>query len=207
MVRAGLMAYPSAAVDSCLFAHDDIVNTHDNSRRAPGINPSKQNDSRSNYISCSKAHRRFSYGFQRHYNDFMTENTIAHQWNLEVVTQRNGRECWVENCASLTDWQMREGRCRGGCAAGWRRCHSARTRMSPNKHGGTVFRDVGRKWSFCPGCSALSDNMWFRYWHDPEVNETCNKMCQTRRICILPCRRPFNDQEVSRLVIPFCIFL
>ena len=103
MVRAGLMAYPSVAVDSCLFAHDDIVNTHDNSRRAPGINPSKQNDSRSNYISCSKAHRRFSYGFQRHYNDFMTENTIAHQRNLEVVTQRNGRECWVENCASLTD--------------------------------------------------------------------------------------------------------
>ena len=66
---------------------------------------------RSNYISCSKAHRRFSYGFQRHYNDFMTENTIAHQRNLEVVTQRNGRECWVENCASLTMvWQMREGR-------------------------------------------------------------------------------------------------
>ena len=87
---------------------------------------------RSNYISCSKAHRRFNYGFQWHYNDFMTENTIAHQWNLEFVTQRNGREvlgwelCEFDRCA-------RDGcRPRRGCAAGWRRCHSARTRMSPN---------------------------------------------------------------------------
>ena len=149
---------------------------------------------RSNYISCSKAHRRFNYGFQWHYNDFMTENTIAHQWNLEFVTQRNGHEvlgwelCEFDRCA-------RDGcRPRRGCAAGWRRCHSARTRMSPNKHGGAVFRAVGRKWSFCPSCSALSDNMWFWYWHDPEVNETCNKMCQTRRICLLPCRRPFKAE-------------
>ena len=92
-----------------------------------------------------------------------------------------------------------EHRPRRGCAAEWGRCHRARTRMSPNKHGGTLFRDVGRKWNFCPSCSALSDNMWFWYWHDPEVNETCNKMCQTRRICILPCRRPFKQRNIKPL--------
>ena len=133
---------------------------------------------RSNYISCSKAHRRFNYGFQRHYNDFMTENRYRAPTKFRScdTTQRTwmlGWELceWFDRCA-------RDGcRPRRGCAAGWRRCDSARTRMSPNKHGGTVFRDVGRKWSFFPGCSALSDNMWFWYWHDPEVNETCNKMC------------------------------